>query len=128
MIAHLVRAAALMVGLAALAALSNVQAQPPAYPPKDLPDPTKPSPKLEKILRPPSVTTPAAPGAVEKKAELRLRGRVINKDRALVILELNGQPYVMTVGGEAQGVKVLEINAFGVKLEVGPGKDVLVLH
>lgn len=129
MIAHHVRAAALAMGLAVLATFS-VHAQPRDGSPKNLPDPTRPSEKLKKVLSPPPpLAGPAAsPGAVEKKLELRLRGRVIGKDEPLAVIEISGQVFVLPVHGEANGVKVLAITVDGVKVEAGNAKDVLVLY
>jgi len=132
MSAHHVRAAAFGLGLATAVALVSVgAAQPPGSgPPRDLPDPTKASDKLKRVLTPPKLAAPAQSGqaVVEKKVELKLRGRVIAKDRALAVIEIGGQSFVLPIGGESNGVKVLEITIVGVTVEVGAAKDVIVLH
>lgn len=95
---------------------------PPATDPglKQYPDPTVPDAALKGML--------SKTGTTALPKEVRIRGRVITKDRAAVVLEIEGQTYFLPVGGEARSIRVKAITADGVTIEVGSAKDVKVLH
>jgi hypothetical protein len=120
---------------AVLAAGAPSTGQQPAYPPprevapktdaqKEM-DPTRPGPGLKDILVPKDTKT-----VQPKTAGVRLKGRVISQQSALVILDIDGVNYIMRVGGEVRSVKVLEISTIGVKVEVAVGsqKEIRVLE
>jgi hypothetical protein len=88
-------------------------------------DPTLPGPGLRDILVPKDTKT-----VQPKAAAVRLKGRVISKQSALVILDIDGANYILRAGGEARSVRVLEIATTGVKVEVGVGarKEIRVLE
>jgi hypothetical protein len=104
----------------------------PADDPKDK-DPTKASPKLKEVIDPPKL----APGAVgpTKLPSPVLRGRVIGKDRPpAVLLELEpktppalvSQGSTLSVGGYR--LKVLEVTASEVRIEVAPLNEIMILR
>lgn len=127
--ARWVRASSVLGGVVALLLLAATgTAQPPGYGPKTpMTDPTVPSPKLKDVLTPPKAVV-ATKAESPKDLALKLRGRIIVMDRAIVVLEMNGLMFELPVGGEGNGVKVKEITPTKVVVEVGNGKEIKVLY
>jgi hypothetical protein len=114
--------AVLWAALAGAAQPPKNEAPEAAPPPKREADPTIPSPALKELL--------PLPKDARKTAVLHLKGRVVSKQMAVAILDIDGAIYMLPVDGEARSVKVLKIAGDGVTVQVtlGGQKEIRVLH
>ncbi len=103
--------------------------RPKKTPRDELKDPTDPSPKIKDLLDTKGPNSPAA-----KASTITLRGRIIARDLpAAAILDVDGRRYTVGQGSviPAAGggtVKVIELNAVSIRLELSPGKEVIDLR
>jgi hypothetical protein len=102
--------------------------QPPeVVPPGTLRDPTKPSSRMKDVLN-------TKAGAGMKITPLSLRGRVIARGQpAAALLEVEGRLYTVSKGSVITGahntiLRVLDIDATGVRIESSPSKEIFVLR
>lgn len=98
-----------------------------------IPDPTQPSGKLKDALMPPRSPAPTAPSPVARLPALALRGRVLAAGRpGAALLEVEGRVYSVspgqTVAAGGTVLRVVEVSAGEVRLELLPGRDVMVLN
>ena len=93
-----------------------------------IPDPTKPSPAFEKILQP-----KVGPGQMKLPA-LVLKGRVLTADKkAAALLEVDGRLAIVSrdsmIGGPGVStIKVIDVTAQEVLIEIGPGNERISLR
>jgi hypothetical protein len=102
--------------------------EPIAKPPMPLPDPTKPSKTFEGLLQPKS-----GPGQGPRFPTIALKGRVIMQGKpAAALLEIDKGLVLVNqgsaVGGGGMLIRVIDVNAQEVLLEVGPTAEKLSLR
>jgi hypothetical protein len=118
-----------------LVGVATAQTEPPQPPPGQtpppLPDPTKPSQRMQDKLgaRPPEGAAPSA----SRIPTILLKGRVIARGRAAALVDVNGRTHTVTQGTTliVSGTQVLtfvEVSAAEVRVEVNVPKETLVLN
>ena len=111
--------------------------QPPPMP--ELRDPTLPNPAVREAIE--AAQGPAggkpAPGDAPSTPQMRLKARIIGvRTPPVAIVEINGSPYTvrrdttLVLGGASSGlqVRVIELTAQEVQLELLPAKKVYIMH
>jgi len=111
--------------------------QPPPVP--ELRDPTLPNPAVRQAIE--AAQGPLggkpAPGEVQATPQMRLKARIIGtRTPPVAIVEINGSPYTvrrdtaLVLGGASSGlqVRVIELTAEEVQLELLPAKKVYIMH
>ena len=110
----------------------------PAPPPKvkkedEGRDPTRPAPELERVLN----AGKSGPAAAQMPTVV-LKGRVIGPGgKGIAMLEIEGKLYdvradnemnVRGPGGSTIRLRVVEVSARGVRIEMGAAKEAFILH
>ena len=98
--------------------------------PPDAQDPTTPGPIFKDILGKKDAKGPYAP----KLPSILLKGRIVPKGKPpAALLEVDGKLYLvnqksMLSGSANVTLKILELNASEIRIEIGPQKDIMVLR
>jgi len=97
-----------------------------------LTDPTRPSPNMKDALS--RQINPKSAAPAPGVSPMALRGRVIAADKpAAALLEIDGRIYTVSKGSVLAGankttIRVLDVTASEVRLEVSPTKEIVILR
>lgn len=101
--------------------------------PSEVPDPTVPGPLFERILNPKATKGPTG-ASTFRMPPIAIKGRIVSKDRpASALLEFDGRLYLVNKdsilgGGNNVTLRIVELNASEVRIEVSPFNEIVILR